>query len=1216
MKKLTITIALTALLTLSAFANPVDVKTAQKVATTFLNNNGAKSAQLTDLSKAAGFPNLYIFSTESSFVIISRDDCAKPILGYSLSDKFSVEDMPENLRWWLQGYSDEIQWGIDHQTKATSEAAKQWTELAAGKPNIMKVASVVDALIETEWGQNSPYNNLCPSNSKTGCVATAMAQIMKYYQHPSYGIGSHSYIHNTYGELSVNFREFQYDWIHMTKTYNNTSTEDEKQAVATLMYHCGVSVDMDYSPNTSGALTIDAAEALILYFNYSSEIQVLSRSEYSDAEWISMLKADLDQNHPIQYSGNGPSGGHSFICDGYDNDDNFHFNWGWNGQYSNSFFPIDGLTPGSHNYNSDQKAVFGIKPANCSIDAPTNFTATLITGTKNVSLSWETVSNAVGYKIFRNGDLIETSSSGETTSYLDERIPYGTNVYHIRSVDSEGEMSLPSEYRTVFTAFPAPTGFTASLSSTATVNLSWNTSESAIAYNVYCNDVLTATNVTTTYYENIHPIPGASSYYVRGVDVLGDESDASNSASVSVPFNTPVVSDLNASISSQNALLSWSNPEWCYPQSSDAVLSYGSGKEYLIANFLYYGHRHLADDLAQYSNKSLYKVSTYIKTPGTYTLLIYTNTIDDMPDVDALADTRVLKCTQGGIWMDIPLSQPIIVNGNTDLWIVFKQENTNSTAPLSTFKLSQFNPNACYCGPSISNITPYLSNYNFSWFINAYLTDGTYTYNLYDNGSPIASNISDTTYMVSNIADNTIHQYTVKTNYYGGASTSSNKAGLALGNYAIAELDMDNNDKMTIAEGSTLTVTETLSNDNPENLILENGAQLIHNSEGVKATVKKDIAAWTPETPVGGWYFIASPINSTELAPDNVDNMLTDGNETEGLRTYDLYRLENDNWKNYRNNAFNLANGKGYLYANEGPQTLSFKGEIKPYDAENNTVTISSGWNLIGNPFTCNVVPDMAYHTLNNGTSTTSVNANEGLVAPGMGIAVYSENDGTLSFNLPTEGASASSNGNLQMTLTQQVTNRNSTNSVTIDNAIVNFNESEGLPKFNLLEANSKLYIPNGNKEYAIVGTEAKGEMPLNFKPNQNGTFTLTVQPESVEMSYLLLIDNMTGTHINLLTTPSYTFEAKTDDYESRFKLLFAAANEETAEDESFGFIINGQFQSIIGQGLLQVIDLNGRILRSADEVDCIGLNGLSAGVYVLRFIAANNVKTQKIVIE
>ena len=469
--------------------------------------------------------------------------------------------------------------------------------------------------------------------------------------------------------------------------------------------------------------------------------------------------------------------------------------------------------------------------------------------------------------------------------------------------------------------------------------------------------------------------------------------------------------------------------------------------------------------------------------------------------------------------------------------------------------------------------------------------------------------------MVSNIVDNTAHQYTVKTNYYAGESAASNMAGLTVGNALLSSLTLEANDKMTITEDSKLTISGTLSDVNANNLILENGAQLIHNGEGVKATVQKSISPWTTN-PVGGWYFIASPINSNGLDPSNVVNLLTDANVENGSRTYDLYRLEDDNWKNYRKNTFKLANGEGYLYANESAQTLSFKGEIKPYNTDNNTVTVSAGWNLIGNLYTCNVVPSLAYHILNNGATTTSVNANAGLVTPGMGIAVYSENGGTLSFNLPTESMSASSNGHLQITLNQQITNRNGINTIATDNTIISFNENEGLPKFPLLEANSKLYIPKGKEEYAIVSSTAQGEMPINFRAAEDRTYTLTVNPEGVEMNYLHLIDNLTGNDVDLLASSDYTFEAKTTDYASRFRLVFASVCEDANDDnESFAFINDGNIV-VYKEGILQIVDLMGRVFYQGDAMNRVSTSGMTSGVYVLRLITADGVKTQKIVVE
>lgn len=184
MKRFTSVLVLLLMAAMPMMAERVTPETARKVAETFLNNNGAKSSQLTDLSKEAGFSNLYIFNAEQGFVIIAADDCVKPILGYSLTGNFVVENMPENVHGWLQGYSDEIQYAIDSKAKATSETAKRWKDLMDGNTKAGRATTIVEPLVQTTWNQSAPYNNLCPkignTSTVTGCVATAMAQVMKF----------------------------------------------------------------------------------------------------------------------------------------------------------------------------------------------------------------------------------------------------------------------------------------------------------------------------------------------------------------------------------------------------------------------------------------------------------------------------------------------------------------------------------------------------------------------------------------------------------------------------------------------------------------------------------------------------------------------------------------------------------------------------------------------------------------------------------------------------------------------------------------------------------------------------------------------------------------------------------------------------------------------------------------------------------------------------
>ena len=710
-------------ITFEVNANPVDIVRARQVATTFLNNNGARSTGLVDVSEIAGFSNVYVFTTENSFVLMAADDRVQPILGYSLTGRFDIENMPANKRAWIQGYSDGIGYAIENQVRVSSEVTRQWQDLAEGNPVAGRAITVVAPLIQTQWNQDSPFNMLCPSNSVTGCVATAMAQVMKYWNYPSHGIGWHSYIpenHPEYGELLADFQSTYYDWNNMLNTYNGSSSYNQKLAVATLMYHCGVSVDMDYSPNSSGAVTAEVANALVTYFNYSSDAQFHSRSDYADNVWINMLKSDLNQNRPIQYSGRGSGGGHSFVCDGYNSSNYFHFNWGWGG-YCDEYYTVNNLNPGpggigSGNngiYNDDQGAVFGIHPSDCVANAPSNLTCSQ--NGRNVTLSWSVASGASSYNIYRNNNYIGNVSS---TSYSDIA-PFGSSVYYVRSVDTNGRLSL-----------------------------------------------------------------------------------SSNAVTVTVDYQVPVVDDLTASISANNVNLSWTAPEWCYPQTPTATISYGDGAVYYSWTYVYYGHRYLASDMAQYANKSVYKIGTYIQYPGTYTVYIYTNsTSNNQPSANSLAATKTLDFSGTVGWQDIILDNPVFISGTNDLWVVMKQENTGQSFPTPSFNMSSYNANSCYGGSySPTSLSSVSSDYEISWFIRAYVTDGTYTYNVYRDDTSIANNVTSTNYSDNNLAAG-LYNYYVKTNYYAGESNASNQvlAQIGAGNYCYISVSANP------AEGGTMT---------------------------------------------------------------------------------------------------------------------------------------------------------------------------------------------------------------------------------------------------------------------------------------------------------------------------------------------------------------------------------------------------------------------------
>ena len=329
-------------------------------------------------------------------------------------------------------------------------------------------------------------------------------------------------------------------------------------------------------------------------------------------------------------------------------------------------------------------------------------------------------------------------------------------------------------------------------------------------------------------------------------------------------------------------------------------------------------------------------------------------------------------------------------------------------------------------------------------------------------------------------------------------------------------------------------------NDQPDRILISNDAQLFH-TNAVAATVQKDIEAYTiiigsDTEKTNGWYFIASPL-TTDYTPA-VPMIAND---------YDLYRLNGTTWENAENSAhsgFTLANGHGYLYANNTATTLSFAGETKGYDNNANTVAVTTGFNLIGNPYTFNTYINGSFYVMNDTHDGVNATAKDGTypIKPCTGVIVEAAADGQVAFSNEAISNNAH-NGNVNMTLSQQVATRGNASSVTLDNAIVSFNEGSQLSKFYFGQSNANIYIPQNGKDYAIVSAEAQGEMPVCFKASVNGSYTLSFDAENVEMGYLHLIDNLTGMDVDLLATPSYNFEAKTSDYASRFRLVFSANN-------------------------------------------------------------------------
>jgi len=347
------------------FANTIDTLVAKQVAVNWFaeRNTDYKGDEIrineiiTVNEKSENLFFILNFADNSGYIIVSADNDVIPVLGYSFEHNYTNENHPPAYDYWLGTYKEQILYVKENKLKAEQIVTDEWNRLnvLAKSFSPQKDTKDIAPLLETEWGQGYGYNDYTPENTPVGCVATSMAQIMKFWNYPTSGEGSHSYTHATYGTLSANFGATEYDWWSMENDYGTPAT-------ALLMYHCGVSVDMDYTPSASSAYHDDAKNALINYFGYSALYYYSSGNDLSETT----IRNNLNAGQPLIYAGSGADGGHSFILDGYQGTNYFHVNWGWSGSY-NGYFYLSDLTPGSYSFNNNNDAVYNIIP-NISCD--------------------------------------------------------------------------------------------------------------------------------------------------------------------------------------------------------------------------------------------------------------------------------------------------------------------------------------------------------------------------------------------------------------------------------------------------------------------------------------------------------------------------------------------------------------------------------------------------------------------------------------------------------------------------------------------------------------------------------------------------------------------------------------------------------------------------------------------------------------------------------
>ena len=375
----------------SVAAKPVDETTARAVATHFYSMkckhaSGALTAaivyqapMLRDENESAH--SFYVVNINSEgFVIVAGDDRVQPILAFSDEGPFVVEGMPAHIRFFLDGYTEWIQYVVDNQQNSDASTMQQWNSLLSDNPPAPKDGTVVvgPLLGNNKWTQTKYYNDLCPADATgnaaygghaaVGCGAVVMGQVMRFWRFPTTGTGESSYNSSRYGRLSANYGATTYRYDNMpdqlTASYHPDSCVE---AVATLLYHCGVSVKMNYGPDASVSNSNNIVSALSTYFQYPETVRYIERASVTSSQWLNYLKTELDEGAPFMYGGSGNYGGHVWTCDGYRDDDYFHFNWGW-GDNQNGYFALNNCS--QYGFNSNHAIIIGIRPPELPPDDP------------------------------------------------------------------------------------------------------------------------------------------------------------------------------------------------------------------------------------------------------------------------------------------------------------------------------------------------------------------------------------------------------------------------------------------------------------------------------------------------------------------------------------------------------------------------------------------------------------------------------------------------------------------------------------------------------------------------------------------------------------------------------------------------------------------------------------------------------------------------------
>ena len=427
-------------------AKPIDrnlaLTAAQKFATTqFVAERAMPELVYTGLNDA-----FFVYNVgDHSFVIIAGNDAHRPVIGYSDASTFDASNIPPALAYYLDGVAECVL--QLRQAVATPDVAAEWASVLEHGRLIPRHARGTGYFCQTKWDQSYPYNCCCPEDPDgsgghaiVGCLATAMSQLMRFWAYPAQGIGSHCYYHDDYGQICADFGNTTYEWDNMPYVLDNSSTEAEKLATGTLCFHCGVTIDMGYGPDGSGGASGPIPGAMHQYFNYSDANVQLRRNDFETETWKAMVREQFDMGWPMYYGGCQDGGCHAFVCDGYDDNDMFHFNLGWGGG-SDGWYIIDEApytSPADAMFNFVPTEIYDITPSaptDLSVDVPVDTELRTVLQWVNPATSLDNtpLTSIEEVVVKRNGQVIQVLTDmnpGETVQIEDTDVPFYDNYQY------------------------------------------------------------------------------------------------------------------------------------------------------------------------------------------------------------------------------------------------------------------------------------------------------------------------------------------------------------------------------------------------------------------------------------------------------------------------------------------------------------------------------------------------------------------------------------------------------------------------------------------------------------------------------------------------------------------------------------------------------------------------------------------------------------------